>query len=220
MGLILSPIVGTEYLIYRHYTPPHRYISSKTVHQLQWIGERTEQTAEPIFLFYTPPDTTFKVRAVDNWIKCYLNKFYIYPGSITMLLDLKEPRDIYGAAQKYFNEMEDDGILNDSELTQHTIYVLPKFYKQGNFNTSERALLIKAPKGIYRLNSSKISRRGEGSAVQISERFHSLRRKETSTVIVGHGVRPCPSGRGDNPRREERRKEGVSLGNKDEFTLR
>lgn len=155
-GLVLAPIIGTETLIYEELTPPPRHISEKTVNQLRWIEKHTAKDEEPVFVIYTSKKWTSSLAGLWNdWIKIYLDNFYIYPGTIENLLASNRPNvTLRGDALSFYKEMKKEGMLNNTELKQHKVYILPEFYKHGNFNPKEEHLVRLPQRDIYLLQIS------------------------------------------------------------------
>lgn len=154
-SLIVIPTIGTEYFIFDRFTPARRYVSEKTVKQLKFIGKQTKKQRKPIFMMVTPDlDEQSIIKAWDGWIKLYVGDFYIYPGTIHNLLYSERPRIPEEVAQWYYRETKQEGMLDHESLEKHQIYVLPEFYRKGDFTATEAARLHEWKKGIHLLNIS------------------------------------------------------------------
>lgn len=152
-GLVLVPMFGTGTLIYKELTPAPRHISEKTVNHLRWIGNKKKNCEEPVFVIFTSKKWTSSLAGYwEDWIKCYIEDYYIYPGIIKNLLASKRPEVILeGDALSLYKEMKEEGMLNNTKLKQHKVFILPEFYKHGNFNPNEEHLVPIPQRDIYRL---------------------------------------------------------------------
>ncbi len=164
LGIVLTflipPMVQTEVRIYDELNPARRYISEKTVQQLKWIRAHRDDAQKPVFVIFTSVRWTASMVSVwDDWLECYIRKFYIYPDTIEQLEQLNRPRTLQWILYGYYNEMRKEGVLNHTELANRSIYVLPEFYRHGTFGPNETKHLTEINHEIYLLQINKTTER-------------------------------------------------------------